>query len=85
MTIEYICINKYSTKDNEYFSLRQDAISYAEENDEITAIVKATYEPVYEEETIWEREEDELNGTVRDKISVCGFDKEDALRQRWGE
>lgn len=29
--------------------------------------------------------EDELNGTTRDKEEVCGFDKEDALRQRWGE
>lgn len=58
MAIEYICINSYNPQNNEYFSLQQDAISYAEENDEITAIVKATYEPVYEEETIWEREKD---------------------------
>lgn len=57
MTIEYICINSYNPQNNEYFSLQQDAISYAEENDEIIAIVKVTYEPVYKEETIWEREE----------------------------
>lgn len=29
--------------------------------------------------------EEELDVTVRDKNEVCGFDKEDALRQRWGE
>lgn len=29
--------------------------------------------------------EDELIDTIRDKEEVCGFDKEDALRQRWGE
>ena len=29
--------------------------------------------------------EDEINGTHHDKENVCGFDKEDALRQRWGD
>lgn len=54
MITEYICINKYNSQDNEYFSLQQDAINYAEENDAIIAIVKATYDPVYKEEIIWE-------------------------------
>lgn len=59
MTTEYICINRHSAKEDECFSLKQDAVSYAEENDDIIAIVKATYEPVYKEETIWERKESE--------------------------
>lgn len=57
MTIEYICVNKHSIKENEYFSLQRDAINYAEEDDDIIEIVKVTYEPVYKEETVWERKE----------------------------
>lgn len=77
MTIEYICINKNSSKENEYFSLIRDAINYAEENDEITTIVKATYEPVYKEETIWERDKDDIIINLMPKIfSLINNDKD---------
>ena len=65
---EYICVNKCSSKDNRHFSLLRDAINYTEEDDDITAIVKATYEPVYKEETIWEREKDNAVVNLMPKI-----------------
>lgn len=61
---------------NQLMEIAGGDLFYAKELlDDLTTMVKQ----------VIEQGGDELNGAVRDKMSVCGFDKEDALRQRWGE
>lgn len=54
---EYICVNDYNPNGTEYFSLKKEALSYAKDNDEISAVIKVEYKPEYDETIIWERDE----------------------------